>query len=58
MCSSFQFEKLLELREKIGLYKFTDKKMIKYICNDIEIYLRYKNLINTNNKIWFDMVDE
>ena len=58
MCSSFQFEKLLEMREKIGLYKFNEKKMIKYICNDIEIYLRYKNLINIDNKIWFDSIDE
>ena len=57
MCSSFQFDKLLELREKINLYKITDKKMIKYICNDIEIYLRYKNFID-NNKIWFEIIHE
>jgi superfamily II DNA or RNA helicase len=58
MCSSFQFNTLLELRDKIGMYKITDKKMIKYICNDIEIYLRYKNFINSNNKIWFEIIND
>ena len=58
MCSSFQFDKLLEIRDKIGLYKFKSKKMIKYVCNDIEIYLRYKNLIKTDNSIWFEVIKE
>jgi len=58
MCSSFQFDKLLEIRDKIGLYKFKSKKMIKYVCNDIEIYLRYKNLIKNDNIIWFEVIEE
>ena len=52
-CSTFQFNKLLELRNKVGMYKINVKYKIDFICEDLEIYFRYNNLLNTNNKIWF-----
>ena len=53
-CSTFQFDKLIELREKIGMYKITGKRKIDFICEDLEIYFRYKDLTNTDKKIWFE----
>lgn len=52
-CSTFQFNKLIEIRDKIGMYKINNKYKIDFICQDLEIYLRYKNLLNSDNKIWF-----
>ena len=57
ICSTFQAPKLLEIRKKVGLYNLIGKKGIDFICKDLELYFRYKNLIN-NNLLWLEEVDE
>jgi superfamily II DNA or RNA helicase len=54
ICSTFQINQLIDIRNKIGMYKFDSKKRIDYICEDLEIYFRYKGLIKNDNKIWFE----
>jgi superfamily II DNA or RNA helicase len=54
ICSTFQINKLIEIREKINMYKFDGKKRVDFICEDLEIYFRYKSIINNSNKIWFE----
>jgi hypothetical protein len=56
MCSTFEYSKLLDIRKKVGMYKLNEKKRIEFLCEDLEIYFRYKELLNDDNKIWF--VDE
>jgi len=51
-CSTMKVDKLLELRDKLGLYKIEEKKKISFICADLEIFFRYKTL--TTNKIWIE----
>ena len=53
ICSTFQVPKLLELRKKLGMYDIKDKKGIDFICIDLELYFRYKNLTQ-NNIIYFE----
>jgi superfamily II DNA or RNA helicase len=53
ICSTFQAPKLLEIRDKIGMYKIDSKRRIDFICEDLEIYFRYNQLLNTGNKSWF-----
>ena len=55
-CGTFQYEKLIEIREKLKMYKFLGKKKIDFICEDLELYFRYNKLLNTNNKIWFEEI--
>ena len=57
ICSTFQINKLIEIRDKIGMYKLDSKKRIDFICEDLEIYFRYKSIINNDNKIWFEDVN-
>jgi hypothetical protein len=52
ICSTFQVEKLLSIRESLGLYKITTKQKIDFFCEELEIFFRYKNLLD-NEKIWF-----
>lgn len=52
-CSTFNILKLMEIREVLGMYKFSDKKKRDFICNDIEIFLRYKQNLEKGDKIWF-----
>jgi superfamily II DNA or RNA helicase len=53
ICSTFQVNKILEIRKKIGMYDIVGKKVINFICKDLEIYFRYKNLMD-NNLIWLE----
>ena len=53
-CRTFQIPKILETRKILGMYDYTDKKKRDFICADIEIYLRYKQNIETTDIIWFD----
>ena len=58
-CTTFQKNKLLEIRKTIGMYEYdTTLRRIDFICEDIQIYFRYKNIINADNKIWFEIVYE
>jgi hypothetical protein len=52
--SSFKIPQLLEIRDKVGMYKIDGKRKIDFICEDLEIYFRYNQLINKDNKIWFE----
>ena len=56
ICSTFQIGKLIEIRDKIGMYKINGKRRIEFICEDLEIFFRFKNLINDDDKIWFDVI--
>ena len=53
-CKTFQISKILEIRKILGMYDYTDKKKREFICTDIEIYLRYRQNIETTDIIWFD----
>jgi hypothetical protein len=53
VCTTYHSTKLLEIRKIIGLEKTDLKKKIDDYCQEIEIYLRFKELIKDNNKIWF-----
>ena len=53
VCTTYQFTKLLEFREIIGLGKTNIRKKIDDYCQEIEIYLRSNELMNVDNKIWF-----
>ncbi len=57
ICSTFQSNKIIEIREKIGMYKLDSKKRVDFICEDLEIYFRYKSIINNDNKIWFEDIN-
>jgi superfamily II DNA or RNA helicase len=57
ICSTFQVSKLLEIRKKIGMYDFQVKKGIDFICKDLELYFRYKNLMN-NKLIYLEEIEE
>ena len=46
----------MNMRKIVGLYELTTKKGIDFICKDLEIYFRYKYLLNDDNKIWFEEV--
>jgi hypothetical protein len=53
ICSTYQVNKLNEIRKIIGLPKFESKKKVDYYCEELEIYFRYKQLLSKDNKIWF-----
>ena len=53
ICSTYQVNKLNEIRKIIGLPKFDSKKKVDYYCEELEIYFRYKQLLSKDNKIWF-----
>ena len=56
ICTTFQVNQLLELREKIGLYRLNGKRRTDFICEELEIYFRFNNLINKDGKIWLEEV--
>jgi hypothetical protein len=53
-CSTYKMNELLEIRIKMNMYKIDTKRKIQFICNDIEIFLRYKQFIDSGNIIWFE----
>ena len=57
ICTTFQAPKLLEIRKKLGMYDVQGKKGIDFICKDLELYFRYKNLMN-NELIYLEETDE
>jgi hypothetical protein len=57
ICSTFQAPKLIEIRKKIGMYDIVGKKGIDFICKDLELYFRYKNLMN-GNLIYLEETEE
>ena len=57
ICSTFKAPNLLEIRKKIGMYDIHSKKGINFICEDLELYFRYKNLMD-NNLIYLAETEE
>jgi hypothetical protein len=55
VCSTYDIEPLFKIREQLGMFKYDKDSKVKknFICNDIEIYLRFNNYLKKNNKIWF-----
>ena len=53
VCTTYHSSKILEIRKIIGLKDITMKQKIESYCEEIEIYLRFKQLMKSNNKIWF-----
>ena len=53
MCSTYDYSKLNEFRNKLGMYKLKSKKKIDYICLDIEIYFRMMRLLD-DTTMWFE----
>ena len=41
------------MRKKLNMYKIDGKRKISFICDDIEIYLRYKQYTDGKSKTWF-----
>ena len=56
MCETFQTSKLIELREKLGMYNISTKKKNSFICEDIQIFFRYMNYIN-KKYIWIENIE-
>ena len=56
-CKTFQKDKLLEIRERIGMYKYELAPKIESICVDMEIYFRFKQKLHSDNKIWFEIIE-
>ena len=56
ICSTFKAPNLLEIRKKIGMYDIQGKKGINFICEDLELYFRYKNLMS--NLIYLEETEE
>lgn len=52
-CSTYKIGKLYDLRNNLNMYKIDGKRKISFICNDIEIYLRYKQYTDGKLKTWF-----
>lgn len=53
-CSFYKKPDLVPLRKKLDLYDLKNQKVkIDFLCNDIEICLRYYQLTNKDNKTWF-----
>lgn len=53
-CSFYKKPDLLPLRDKLNLYSLKSNKVkIDFLCNNIEICLRYNQLINKDGKTWF-----
>jgi len=56
MCETLQTNKLIELRNKLGMYKIEGKKRNSFICEDIQIYFRYMNFVN-KKLIWIENIE-
>ena len=54
-CSFYKKPDLLPIRDKLNLYDLGKNQKVKidFICNNIEISLRYYQLTNKDNKTWF-----
>lgn len=53
ICSTYQINKLIEMRKIVGLPTLNSKKKVDFYCEELEIYFRYKQLLKSDNKIWF-----
>jgi hypothetical protein len=53
MCSTYDYNKLNEFRNKLNMYKLKSKKKIDYICLDLEIYFRMMKFLD-DTTMWFE----
>ena len=56
VCSTYDIDQLLKIRDQLGMFK-SDKDLKSkkdFICDDIEIYLRFNNYLKKDGKIWFE----
>ena len=56
ICSTYQINKLKEIRTKIGMYSIEGKRSIEFICKDLELFCRYKKLLKDDDKIWLEEI--
>jgi hypothetical protein len=56
VCSTYDIDQLFKIRDQLGMSKYDkDSKSKKdFICDDIEIYLRFNNYLKKDGKIWFE----
>ena len=52
--NSAGYDELLLLRTKMKMYPIHNKKKIQFICNDLEIFLRYQQFLEKKKIIWFE----
>ncbi len=55
-CSTYDIEQLFKIREQLGMFKYDKNSKVKkdFICDDIEIYLRFSNYLKKDDKKWFE----
>jgi len=56
VCSTYDMDQLFKIREQLGMFKYDKDSKVKkdFICDDIEIYLRFNNYLKKDQKIWFE----
>jgi hypothetical protein len=55
VCGSLKKEDMKKLIDKLNIYDIIEKKKKIFVCEDLEIYFRMKNLSDIN-KIWFENI--
>jgi hypothetical protein len=54
MCYTYNFGKLIQLRQILKMYPMEEKPKIEFLCMDIQIYLLWKSYIDRKKFIWFE----
>lgn len=56
VCSTYDINQLFKIREQLGMFKSEKDSKVKkdFICEDIEIYLRFNNYLKKDGKLWFE----
>ena len=52
-CKTIQYQKLIQIRDELKMIRFEGQPKIDFICQDIEIYLRYHNYLSDGKIIYF-----
>ncbi len=52
-CKTMQFQKLIQIRDELKMIRFEGQPKIDFVCQDIEIFLRYKNYLADGKLIYF-----
>lgn len=56
VCSTYDINQLFKIRDQLGMIKSEKDSKVKkdFICEDIEIYLRFNNYLKKDDKLWFE----
>jgi hypothetical protein len=54
MCYTYNFGKLMQLRDVLKMYSMKEKPKIEFLCMDIHIYLLFKSYTDNKRFIWFE----